>query len=147
MPNLATVLKEEIRRLARKEVRQELEQTRKLTAQHRRDIADLKRQVQAQARTIAFLQQREKQRLQTRPTEKLAENARFSPARLRSHRERLGLSAGDYAKLVGVSSQSIYLWEQGKSRPRAAQLASLVAVRGIGKREAQRRLEMLDGNS
>lgn len=147
MPNLATVLKDEIRRLARKEVRQEVEPTRKLVAQQRRDIAELKRQVQQQERTIAFLQQREKQRLAKKPTEQLAQNARFSPTRLRSQRERLGLSAADYARLVGVSAQSIYLWEQGKSRPRPQQLAALVAVRGIGKREAQRRLEMLDGNS
>ena len=147
MPNLAAVLKEEIRRLARKELRQEVEPTRKLVAQQRRDIADLKRQVQDQARTISFLQRREKHRLEEKPAEELATNARFSPKRLRSHRERLGLSAADYAKLVGVSSQSIYLWEQGKARPRAQQLAALVAVRGIGKREAQKRLEMLDNQA
>ena len=146
MANLAAALKEEIRRVARREIRQELDQTRKTVTQQRRDIASLKRQVQEQARTIRFLQNREKQRLQETPSEELAENARFSPTRLRQHRHRLGLSADDYARLVGVSGQSIYLWEQGKSRPRAKQLAALVAVRGIGKREAQRRLEMIDGN-
>jgi len=58
---------------------------------------------------------------------------------------RLGLSAADYARLVGVSSLTIYNWEHGKSRPRKEQLAALVAVRGIGKREALRRLELLKG--
>jgi len=142
------VLKEEIRRLARKELKQDLDQTRKALAQQRHDIAALiKRQVHDQQQTIEFLQRREKDRLKEPADASLAENKRFSPARLRSHRERIGFSAHQYAKLVGVSPQSIYLWEQGKSRPRAPQLASLVAVRGIGKREAQRRLETIEGNA
>ena len=49
----------------------------------------------------------------------------------------------NYAKLVGVSPITIYNWEQGKTRPQKAQLASLVAVRGIGKREALEKLEVL----
>jgi transcriptional regulator with XRE-family HTH domain len=63
---------------------------------------------------------------------------------VRAQRERLGLSAADYAKLVGVSSLTIYNWEHGKTRPRAEQLAALVALRGIGKREALHRLELLE---
>jgi transcriptional regulator with XRE-family HTH domain len=45
--------------------------------------------------------------------------------------------------LVGVSGQSIYKWEQGEVRPRAAQLQALAAVRGIGKCEALSRLEQV----
>ena len=37
----------------------------------------------------------------------------------------------------------IYNWEKGKTRPRQEQLAALVAVRGIGKREALAKLELL----
>ena len=61
---------------------------------------------------------------------------------MKSQRERLGFSAADYAKLVGVSELTIYNWEQGKTRPRKEQLAALVAVRGIGKREALVKLEL-----
>jgi len=52
----------------------------------------------------------------------------------------LNLSAADYGKLIGVSALTIYHWESGKSRPRKAQLAVLTAVRGIGKREALKRI-------
>ncbi len=45
--------------------------------------------------------------------------------------------------VVGVSPLTIYNWELGKSRPRKELLASLVAVRGIGKQEAQAKLELL----
>lgn len=55
----------------------------------------------------------------------------------------MGLSAADYAKLVGVSELTIYNWESGKTRPRQEQFAALVAVRGIEKREALKRLELL----
>lgn len=65
-------------------------------------------------------------------------------ARTKTQRDRLGLSAKDYGLLVGVSGLTIYNWEQGKSRPRQAQLASLAAVRGIGKREANAKLELLE---
>jgi DNA-binding transcriptional regulator YiaG len=65
---------------------------------------------------------------------------RFSPERLRRQRERLGMSSASFAKLVGVSAQSIYLWEHGRSRPRARQIASIAALRGIGKRELKKRV-------
>ena len=70
-----------------------------------------------------------------------AAQARFVPKGLRSHRARLGLSADEYGRLVGVSAQTIYSWEGETSTPRAALRASLAAVRGLGKREAHARLE------
>jgi DNA-binding transcriptional regulator YiaG len=143
MPNLASVLKDEIRRLARKEVKSETGVTKRASAQYRRDIAELKRITSDLSRRIAFLERQEKRRVAERPTKKAAEGLRFSPRWLKTHRERLGLSAADYAKLVGVSSLTIYNWETGKSKPRQEGLAALAAIRGLGKREALKRLEML----
>lgn len=143
MPNLATVLKDEIRRLARRELRTELDTLRKASAQQRRDIASLKRQVDAQQRELRFLEKQEKRRIEKQPSAKVAEKARFSASGVKSHRKKIGLSAEDYGKLVGVSALTVYNWETGKNRPRDAQLAKLVTVRGIGKREALKRLEML----
>jgi DNA-binding transcriptional regulator YiaG len=73
------------------------------------------------------------------------EGKRFSRRGLKTHREKLGVSAAEYAKLVGVTAQSVYNWEQGRAKPAAEQLASLLAIRGIGKREALKRLELLEG--
>jgi DNA-binding transcriptional regulator YiaG len=145
MPDLAAALKEEIRRLARKEIKAETGTTKQAVAQYRREIAELKRQVKKQAKKITFLEDQEKKRLEEPEAAEVAEGARFSPRSVKAQRERLGLSAADYAKLVGVSSLTIYNWEHGKSRPRKEQLAALVAVRGIGKREALRRLELFKG--
>ena len=56
------------------------------------------------------------------------------------HREKLEPSAAADAELVGAAELTIYNWEHGRTRPRAQQLAQWAKVRGIGKREAWRRL-------
>lgn len=146
MTTLATALKDEIRRLARKEVKTQSEKTSRMVSQHRRDIAELKRQLQDQQKKIAFLEAQERKRIESPDgVEEPGEDVRFSARSVRAQRRRTGLSAADYAKLVGVSPLTIYNWEHGKSRPRKEQLASLVSLRGIGKREAQAKLELLDG--
>ena len=69
---------------------------------------------------------------------------KFSPKILRDHRERLELSAADYAALVGVSPLTIYNWEKGKTTPRPSQLSSWIEMRGMGKREAWRILDEME---
>ncbi len=141
MPNIASVFKAETSRLARKEAKALVDPLRKANAQYRRDIAELKRQLQAMKKDVEFLTRQERKRGKQPTSASEARGKRFSPAWLKAHRERLGLAAADYAELVGVSPQTIYNWEHGRSVPRTQQLAALVSIRGIGKREALRRLE------
>jgi DNA-binding transcriptional regulator YiaG len=145
MPNLLGLLNDEIRRLARREVRALTRKTRRLTAQHRRDLAAIKRLVAALARTVAFLEKQVKRRVAGPPAPREIKGVRFSARSARAQRARLGLSAKNFGKLVGVTALTIYSWESGKSRPRAQQVASLASVRHLGKREARTRLEMLAG--
>jgi DNA-binding transcriptional regulator YiaG len=142
MPNIAVVLKDEIRRLARKEVKSQTIATRRAVAQVRKDITALKRLVQAQQKRLAFfVSQAEKQTGRPQAADETLAGVRFSARSVRAQRNRMGLSAEDYGALVGVSGLTIYNWEHGKARPRKAQFAALVAVRTIGKREALKRLE------
>ena len=145
MSTLVSVLKHEITRLARKEVAAGTKVLRKANAQYRRDIAQLKRQTGALSKQVAYLERQEKKRVSKRVPVTSAEGKRFSRRGLTTHRKTVGLSAADYAKLVGVSAQTIYRWEQGKSKPRVQQLAALLAVRDLGMREAQKRLRLLEG--
>ena len=145
MPNFNSLFKAEVARLARKEIRAEVGATRKAAAQLRHDVAALKRQVAALERKVAFLEKQEGRRLTAAPTSKAPEGTRFSPGWVKADRKRLGLSAKDYGRLVGVSGLTIYNWEGGKSKPREKQLAAWAAARGLGKREAQRRLAVLEG--
>ena len=68
------------------------------------------------------------------------EAGHFSPEAVRAERQRLGLSAKKYAQLVGVSMMTIYKWEWGNAEPARAALEKWLAVRGISKAEAQRRV-------
>ena len=146
MPNLQSVLKQEIQRLARKEIRSEVEATKKAVAQHRREIAELKRRNQALERTVSYLQSRETKRLKAGPSKaEPPQGTRFSARSLKAQRRNSGLSQEDYASLVAVSKLTIYNWESGRTKPGGQHLATLVSLRGIGKREAQRRLELLEG--
>ena len=58
MPNLANVLKQEIARLARKEVRQQTVGTKRLVTQQKRDIAALKRKISGLETRLAELEAR-----------------------------------------------------------------------------------------
>jgi len=144
LATLPQVLNQEIRRLARSEARSVLKQTKRLVTEHRRALAALKRKNKDQERKIAFLEARERERVaQPVAVNGDAPKGRFSPRWLASHRNKLKLSAQDYARLAGVSALSIYAWEKGKSKPRAKQVAILVGLRAVKKREAVRRLELL----
>jgi DNA-binding XRE family transcriptional regulator len=143
MPNLGSVLKEEIIRLSRKESRSQIDPTKKATIRQRREVAELKRQVAKLARHVALLSRKALGAPAPVPADDNVKAARFSAKGLRVQRERLGLSAEDFGNLVGVSAHSIYNWEHEKARPRAEQLAKVAVLRGIGKREAKARLDRL----
>ena len=143
MPNIATVLKEEILRLARKEVRRQTNALKKTSNQHRRDIAEMKRRLAALQRKVHPLEKQVLKGAGAETTEAPASGARFTAKGLRSQRQRLGLSAADYGKLVGVTGQTIYSWEHEIARPRRQQVARLASLRRLGKRDAQARLEQL----
>lgn len=145
MPNLTSTLKQEISRLARKELRSETENLKKSSARYRAEIATLKRRIDDLERQI-----RVPQRAVAKPASKVngaphngAESNhdggtrfRYSARSLAAQRKRLGLSAAEFGKLVGVSAQSIYNWEAEKARPREKQLAAFAAIRQMGKRAA-----------
>jgi DNA-binding transcriptional regulator YiaG len=147
MPNIASVLKEEIARLARKEVRGEIEGLKKASAQYRTDLSSLKKRVATLEKQLS--------RLAGRPTSKAADAAgdeaptrtRFSAKGLATHRSRLGLTAADMGAILGVSAQTVYNWEAGKSKPRKAQLAAIANLRSLGKRQVTVALETLKASA
>ncbi|MEM6853681.1 MAG: helix-turn-helix domain-containing protein [Planctomycetota bacterium] len=146
MPNLNTVLGEEIRRLARKEIRAQVGATQKAVAKYRSEIAELKRRITELERRLNFVEKQEKKRINdpSASAESATKRPRFSPGWVKKHREKLGISAADYGRLAGVSGLTIYNWEKGESSPREKQLLSWGEIRSLGKREAIKRLELLE---
>lgn len=145
MSNIASVLKEEISRIARKEVRAETEKLKKASAQYRTDIAGLKRRVvELEKQLSRLVKQAEKNTpAPTVPAE--ATKVRFSARSLIAQRRRLGLSAPMLGTLMGVSPQSIYNWESGITRPRQEQIRLIVALRGVSKEQVQAHLQQQAG--
>lgn len=141
MPNIAVILKEEISRLARKETRKQTDVLRKTSAQHRKEIAELKRRISDLQRTVNAIEKQAQKESASIPPSTGKQRVRFSAKGLRSHRKRLGLSAGDYGKLIGVTGQTVYKWENETTRPRTQQVEALAAVRSMGKKEVQVRLK------
>lgn len=140
MPNIASVMRDEIVRLTRKEVRKEVEGLKKASAQYRSDIAALKRQVAVLERQVTRLEKNGPKKATIEVEGGDSTKFRFSAKRFTVQRQKLGLSAGDMGTLIGVSAQTIYNWEAEKSRPRQSQLAAIAAVRKLGKRAVRARL-------
>jgi DNA-binding transcriptional regulator YiaG len=153
MPNIASVLKAEISRIARKEGRLAADALRTAMSAQRSEVAALKRRVQeletalkASARTSGRAQAA-KPSANSASRDKDFGGLRFRAAGMAANRKRLGLSAEDFGLLVGATGQSVYSWESGKSKPRANSLAAIAALRGVGKREVAARLEALNRTS
>ena len=142
MPNLASMLKTEITRLARKEIKVAMDPIRKAYAGQRKEIAELKRQVASLQRDLKASSKPSK--VSEGVAEASTRGTRFVPKGLKSLRARLGLSASEFGRLIGASGQSVYNWETGKAVPRASQQAALAAIRGMGKREASKRLAEME---
>ncbi len=140
MPNIAVTFRQEVTRLARREIRAQTQVLRKASAQYRRAIAELKRHASKLKSEVVRLERRVGRDGAPKAAGAESERVRFSAKGIVSHRKRLGISAEDYGKLIGVTGHTIYKWEHGASYPRKAQLTALASVRHLGKKEALARL-------
>jgi DNA-binding transcriptional regulator YiaG len=152
MPNIATVFKAEIARLARKEVRGNSEGLKKAVASQRAEITSLKRRIQSLEAIVKRLAKspggspaRPRPAAPSEPAGSDSTGLRFRAQGMAANRKRLALSAADFGLLVGATGQSIYAWESGKAKPRPQALVAIAALRGMGKREAETKLASLKG--
>ena len=146
MSNIASVLKEEIARLVRRQFRSESETLKKASSRYRTDIAALKRRIEPLEKKISRLEKMVPKNVAPTADKESETKLRFKPQGVRAQRTRLELSAREMGALVGVSAQTIYNWEAGTSRPKAEQLAVFAAVRKMGKREVKERLDQMQAD-
>lgn len=137
MANLGSTLKQEIARVARKELKSEIEALRKMSSHYRAEIASLKRKVAVLESGLKGLA-KHTARSAPAPDPVEASNLRFRADGFKVKREALGLSAEAAGKFFGVSGQTIYLWESKRTAPRAKHMPAIAAFRKLGKKEAQR---------
>ena len=147
MPDLAGVLKEEIRRLARKEVRAAIANLRKDNAVLKRVAADHKRRLaKVERENRQLMTDAVKRREEALPaSEDEVRSARITGKTIRGIRAKLKLSQADFAKLVAVSSQTVHQWErkEGRLTFRGNAKAAIVELRKLDRKEAQQRVEAI----
>jgi DNA-binding transcriptional regulator YiaG len=144
MPNIAKLLKDEIQRLARKEVKTSIAGLRKDNSRLKRTAADFKRRLATLESVQKRLAARTDAKSVSRPSieDAAVKSARITGKMIRSIRKRLGISQDAFARLVGVSSQTVYMWEHknGRIALRGKGKAAIVGIRKLGKREVKKML-------
>lgn len=137
MPNIMSVLKSEISRLARKEAKAVVSPVKKVSSTYRTLIAGLRKQLDALQREVSSLKRAlpkaERALTATEP------EGRFwiTGKGVRAMRKRTGLTQAKFAKLVGVSVPTVVNWEKAKGKVeirRKETMARIQSLKGKGKR-------------
>jgi DNA-binding transcriptional regulator YiaG len=136
MPDIKTVLKELVIRLAKQQVNvrlrpleKKIKESRASERKQKKLIAELQKKV---ASIAAFTEPKGKINA---VTPEVLEKTRLSPTWIAALRRKLKLNGMRFGKILGVSTQTVYKWESGKSKPMQKQRAKIVALRGVGKRK------------
>jgi DNA-binding XRE family transcriptional regulator len=141
MTTFSNAFRSEVIRMARKELKPELQSMRKALTSHRSEIAALKREVKTLTSQLKTAQRKGKASVVTAaeevaPAHRSGRKWVFKPEALAAKRAELGLTAKDMAKLLQASPQSLSKWESGKATPRAAQQERIHMALSLGKRKA-----------
>jgi DNA-binding XRE family transcriptional regulator len=143
MPNMARALKEEVLQSARKELRRQTTAFGKASAQYGKDIAEMKCRLSDLQMRLALLERQMLGGLPPGAAQADTEPIWVTPRSLRAQRRRLGLSAADFGRLLGVEGQTIYRWERGTSRPHQLQMEEIASLRRVSKGEVIACLEQM----
>jgi DNA-binding transcriptional regulator YiaG len=136
-----SALRAEIARIARKEVVAQTTEIRKAVSDLRSDIKGLDRRLQALERLVSAQAPAREPKARAPAIAAPARGpARFRPAWLVSMRKRLGLTQSELARVLGVSTLSVYNWESGRIRPRDSFIQAIAAVRSLTREELAERL-------
>ncbi len=148
MPNVASILKQEIARVARKEAKSffkalpgSLSGLKKTVSEQKRKIAALEAKVAKLEKALA------KDSKIALPKPEELEHSRLGAKNVAKLRKKLDLTRAEMAKLIGVNPNSVFLWENGKATPRTAAKAKIIALRGLGKKEIRKMLGDLEPKS
>ena len=142
MPNLNQILREEIVRLAKREINQQVKplkgqlvELRKTGPAQRRRIEQLEKELAGKA---------DKERVIAPRTVSEDDDVRVPRGSVRKHRERLGLSQREMALLLDVSTLTVSNWETERTSPSGKNKLGFAELRKMGAREVWNRLERLE---
>ena len=134
MPDFKQSFQEEVRRLARKELKAfeaKINEQKKTISALQKRVNDLEKK---QAAAPAAAPAAEKTPAVAVP-ENTGRKVRFSPKSLTKFRKKYSLSQKALAILLGVTPFTVSHWEIGKNRPRTVQIEAFSALTKLGKRK------------
>lgn len=137
----AVVIRKEIERLSRRQIRREVGPLRREVVALKRQVRDLRKQAAAKAAAAKAAVAKAGAPAPAAADE--SDTRSWITSRgVRALRSRLGLSQQNFARVIGVSPMAIYKWErhQGKLTLRGKSRQQLLAARTLGAREAKARL-------
>ena len=146
MPDVKQVLQEEIRRLAKKEVKHATAPLMSVVSDLKRRVAQLERQLSISGKAVsAVVKTPEEKEAKTASAGKKgnAPAPRFHGKKIARLRKRLHLSQAELAEMVGVNMFSVSHWELGKNVPRQAQQERLEEIRTMTRKELRQRLAVV----
>jgi len=143
MTNLGEMLKSEILRLARKSVRMSFPSLKKDIKDFRRSLRLMTVKVQRLEKAVSehTVVVRKKRVEDLAVPETKLKSSRMSPRLVAKLRKRLSLTRKEFGLLAGVSSNTVYLWENGRVAPTKKSRAVLIGMRRLRVREARKLLE------
>ena len=131
MPDFKLTFQEEVRRLARKEVKAASE----TLAAQQKTIRELTKRIDALEKKQAVPVAQKADKSEEPAVAVKSGKARFSPKTIIKFRKKYGISQKGFAALLGVATFTVSHWELGKNRPRATQVAAISALTKLGKRK------------
>ena len=139
MPKIEKIIKSEIKRLAKRQVRTEFLPCKREVRQLRVKLSGLSKGILSLERMAKELHLGEAgPKLAATPEEVKA--SRLTPERISRFRRKLGISQRELGILSGATTGAVLSWEKGKFRPRGEKKAALVALRKLKKREVKQLL-------
>ena len=141
MPNVTAILKQEISRIAKKEAKSFFKDLPSSFGSLKRTVSEQKKRITALEAKVAKLEKSiAKDSKLSLPKPEELEHSRLGASNVVKLRKKLGITRAEMAKLVGSSTNSVFLWENGKATPRSQAKSKIIALRGLGKREIKKLL-------
>jgi len=138
--DIKQALFDEIRRLARKEIKAALTPLQGTISALKKQVAEQKRQIAALEKRCAAAEPGTSA-IPPVADDEDGKSIRLNAAGILRLRNKLGLTQGEFAKVLGVAMHTVSVWEQGRRVPRHSHKVRICALRGIGKRELKKMLE------
>lgn len=138
MPDIKSVLNDEIRRLARKELKVAIQPFQAQLAALKKTVSEQAKLIKELSKGFAVAARKAKSETAAEQdgeaVETNSKQFRLTPERIVKLRQKLGLTQGQFAALLEVNPLSVSNWELGKAVPRESGKQKIAALRGLGKR-------------